>query len=105
MVVLVVRFLALTVIALTVSGARPNRAAAPAVCAICRLSVHGVYNWCQGCGHGGHEECLGRWFKQWNICPTGCGHLCIPGCKLWPDGGAAGAADDGAAVVGGADAR
>lgn len=43
-------------------------------CFYCRLPVKGLYLWCQSCCHGGHVECLSRWFTNNSKCP--CGHLC-----------------------------
>ena len=48
----------------------------PVDCAICQLPVRGAYVWCQGCGHGGHFECMKEWFSTQAFCPTGCGHEC-----------------------------
>ncbi|ORZ34773.1 WD40-repeat-containing domain protein [Catenaria anguillulae PL171] len=46
-------------------------------CSLCHRVVKGQYVWCQGCGHGGHVQCLYAWFMQGNKeCPTGCGHEC-----------------------------
>eukprot|EP00912_Choanoflagellata_sp_UC4_P000074 UC4_evm4s51 len=45
-------------------------------CSICHLPVKGSYVYCQGCGHGGHSNCMQSWFSSHKICPTGCGHLC-----------------------------
>ena len=41
-----------------------------------RLSVTGLYVWCQGCGHGGHVDHMRQWFKNHSYCPTGCLHIC-----------------------------
>jgi len=49
-----------------------------ASCAICQLPVSGIFVWCQGCAHGGHIEHWNEWFKNFNVCPTGCLHQCIP---------------------------
>lgn len=48
-------------------------------CGICHQLVKGMYAWCQGCGHGGHLDCLQAWFHPIHSpppCPTGCGHNC-----------------------------
>lgn len=45
-------------------------------CSLCHLPIHGVYTWCQECGHGGHTECMEAWFKEESQCPAGCGHQC-----------------------------
>ena len=31
-------------------------------CVICRKGVKGRWVMCQGCGHGGHDECLRDWY-------------------------------------------
>lgn len=36
----------------------------------------GLYVWCQGCSHGGHEGHMRQWLARKRVCPTGCGHLC-----------------------------
>jgi hypothetical protein len=46
-------------------------------CAVCHLTVQGVYVWCQSCGHGGHMEHMQGWFQQHAVCPTGCLHRCV----------------------------
>jgi len=54
-----------------------DRCNAPAPpCALCHLPVHGPYAWCQGCGHGGHQQCMNEWFKTEVECPAACGHVC-----------------------------
>ncbi|UXI18339.1 hypothetical protein NH340_JMT04282 [Sarcoptes scabiei] len=45
-------------------------------CAICHVTVRGLYIWCQGCAHGGHLKHMLEWFKTSLFCPTGCGHQC-----------------------------
>ena len=50
---------------------------ARARCSVCQLPVRGLHSWNQGCGHGGHAECMRAWFAAGNLeCPTGCGHIC-----------------------------
>jgi len=52
-------------------------------CAMCRGPVvRGVVAWCQGCGHGGHEECIAAWVEAGRRhsarCPVGnCLHVCF----------------------------
>lgn len=47
------------------------------MCAVCELPIRaGLQVWCQGCGHGGHFECIRDWFKDCVFCPSGCGHAC-----------------------------
>ena len=58
------------------ASASQNRPA-KAVCAVCRLTVRGLFVWCQGCSHGGHEACLRPWYELSLECPTGCGHCCL----------------------------
>ncbi|XP_023244800.1 GATOR complex protein WDR24-like [Centruroides sculpturatus] len=48
----------------------------PAPCSICHQIVRGLYVWCQGCCHGGHQKHMEKWFQNHRECPTGCGHLC-----------------------------
>ena len=47
-------------------------------CAICHEPVHTLFTWCQHCSHGGHLECFDEWFVEFNVCPSGCGHGCVP---------------------------
>jgi len=42
-----------------------------------RLSVSGLWAWCQGCGHGGHLAHMLEWFKGHALCPTGCRCVCV----------------------------
>ena len=42
----------------------------------CNMYALRRYVWCQGCGHGGHVDCLRGWFGQCAECPAGCGHRC-----------------------------
>jgi len=46
-------------------------------CSICDLPVNGLFVWCQGCGHGGHQQHLQQWFQTEETCPAGCQHHCI----------------------------
>jgi len=46
------------------------------LCFLCHEPVKGLFVWCPGCGHGGHLEHAVEWFKQKEMCPTGCGHRC-----------------------------
>lgn len=47
------------------------------LCTICQVPVRRrLYVWCQGCGHGGHIDCMKDWFKDYVFCPSGCGHVC-----------------------------
>ena len=46
------------------------------VCSVCRMTVRGVFLWCQGCGHGGHYDHLKEWFTTQRDCPAACGHEC-----------------------------
>lgn len=47
-------------------------------CAVCRRPVRGLMLWCQGCAHGGHLTHISEWFSRYRLCPTGCGHRCVP---------------------------
>ena len=47
-------------------------------------NILGLWTWCQGCGHGGHSQCLASWFADTRICEgtcpvVGCGHDCVEG--------------------------
>lgn len=37
----------------------------------------GIYMWCPICCHGGHTDCLKKWFAANAMCPAGCGHSCM----------------------------
>ena len=45
-------------------------------CSICCSAVRGAYTWCLSCNHGGHVQCHQAWFKEQNMCPSGCGCEC-----------------------------
>jgi len=45
-------------------------------CSICCSAVRGAYTWCLSCNHGGHVQCHQEWFKEQNMCPSGCGCEC-----------------------------
>jgi WD40 repeat protein len=44
-----------------------------------------LWAWCQGCGHGGHDQCLRVWFalsESSGVCHVPyCGHDCMPGSE------------------------
>lgn len=46
-------------------------------CTVCRISVRGLLSFCRSCGHGGHMFHLIDWFKQYELCATGCGCPCL----------------------------
>jgi hypothetical protein len=46
------------------------------LCVVCNLPVRGLFRWCQICSHGGHNDCLSKWFRQSPCCASGCGHNC-----------------------------
>ncbi|KAL3280859.1 hypothetical protein HHI36_004087 [Cryptolaemus montrouzieri] len=46
-------------------------------CTICHISVRGSANCCIVCGHGGHTTHLLQWFKDNEVCPSGCGCKCL----------------------------
>lgn len=48
----------------------------PTTCALCQLTTKGLFVWCPSCSHGGHLDCMKRWFKNHTVCPTGCLHKC-----------------------------
>ncbi len=60
-------------------------------CSLCLQPVTtGMYLLCPGCAHGGHIDCLQRWYRggenaegapPHGRCPAGCGHVCFPGAK------------------------
>lgn len=45
-------------------------------CSVCRVSCRGLTTLCAVCGHGGHTHHLSQWFKNHDVCPTGCGCNC-----------------------------
>ncbi|XP_043203975.1 GATOR complex protein WDR24-like [Amphibalanus amphitrite] len=51
---------------------------APSTCALCHRVVRGLQVWCQGCAHGGHLSHMRQWFSSNRMCPSGCGHKCVP---------------------------
>ncbi|KAI9828530.1 MAG: hypothetical protein M1819_006586 [Sarea resinae] len=64
---------------------------AQAPCSVCRLRKPALgperestlWAWCQGCGHGGHEECLRAWWadesSEGGCASEGCAHDCTSG--------------------------
>ncbi|KAF3932703.1 hypothetical protein ABW19_dt0203724 [Dactylella cylindrospora] len=48
-------------------------------CMVCHEVVRGRWTMCQGCCHGGHDECLRGWYLESKTkqCPSGCGHDCL----------------------------
>jgi len=48
-------------------------------CSICCHAVRGACLWCPICGHGGHSEHIKTWFERHQMCPTGCGCICVVG--------------------------
>ncbi|XP_037087381.1 GATOR complex protein WDR24-like [Pollicipes pollicipes] len=55
-----------------------HRCRAPSTCAVCHRVVRGLQAWCQGCAHGGHLCHMRQWFSGHRMCPSGCGHVCVP---------------------------
>lgn len=54
----------------------------PLTCALCHVSVKGIYLMCVLCGHGGHPAHITGWFRDSAAeCPTACG------CRCESDGG------------------
>ncbi|GFO43358.1 WD repeat-containing protein 59 [Plakobranchus ocellatus] len=61
-----------------VRGAQCTECSYPALqCSICHIGVRGAANMCIACGHGGHLAHLMEWFKEYDVCPTGCGCHCL----------------------------
>jgi hypothetical protein len=48
-------------------------------CSICCHAVRGACLWCPMCSHGGHAEHMMSWFENHQVCPTGCGCVCVVG--------------------------
>ncbi|KAK6539252.1 SEA (Seh1-associated) complex subunit [Orbilia ellipsospora] len=48
-------------------------------CMVCHQIVRGRWSMCQGCCHGGHDDCLRDWYlgSKMKQCPSGCGHDCL----------------------------
>jgi hypothetical protein len=46
------------------------------LCHLCQQPVKGLLHWCPVCGHGGHPDCVKKWFERFETCPSGCGHKC-----------------------------
>ncbi|KAL7456072.1 hypothetical protein ACHAWC_008345 [Mediolabrus comicus] len=46
-------------------------------CSICCMAVRGACTWCPMCSHGGHADHMMAWFEEHQMCPTGCGCLCV----------------------------
>ena len=46
-------------------------------CSVCHVLVKGLLNFCSKCGHGGHSQHIKDWFLEQNVCPTGCGCMCL----------------------------
>lgn len=51
------------------------------LCVLCQQPVTKMLKWCPICGHGGHRECMQKWFSLHISCPSGCGHQCMLRCK------------------------
>lgn len=45
-------------------------------CVICDHAVRGLFTVCKSCGHGGHMNHLQEWFRNTDVCPSGCGCRC-----------------------------
>nr|CDS33068.1 WD repeat containing protein 24 [Hymenolepis microstoma] len=54
----------------------PSAETALSTCAVCHLTVRGIYLWCVGCSHGGHLHHIREWINKRAECPAGCGHYC-----------------------------
>ena len=46
-------------------------------CSVCCMAVRGACTWCPMCNHGGHADHMMAWFEEHQMCPTGCGCLCV----------------------------
>jgi hypothetical protein len=47
-----------------------------AKCPYCRLSCKTLTAFCLVCKHGGHANCMAKWFQKERFCITGCGCEC-----------------------------
>ncbi|VDL18914.1 unnamed protein product [Hymenolepis diminuta] len=54
----------------------PSAETALSTCAVCHMTVRGIYLWCVGCSHGGHLHHIREWISKRAECPAGCGHYC-----------------------------
>ncbi|KAL5967696.1 GATOR complex protein WDR24 [Taenia solium] len=57
-------------------GRHPSAETALSTCAVCHMTVRGIYLWCIGCSHGGHLDHIREWITRRAECPAGCGHYC-----------------------------
>ncbi|KAL5105302.1 GATOR complex protein WDR24 [Taenia crassiceps] len=57
-------------------GRHPSAETALSTCAVCHMTVRGIYLWCIGCSHGGHPDHIREWITRRAECPAGCGHYC-----------------------------
>ncbi|VDM31435.1 unnamed protein product [Hydatigera taeniaeformis] len=57
-------------------GRHPSAETALSTCAVCHMTVRGIYLWCIGCSHGGHLDHIREWISRRAECPAGCGHYC-----------------------------
>ena len=48
-------------------------------CSLCDRSVRGAATYCLRCGHGGHSNHMNAWFLNNDMCPSGCGCICVGG--------------------------
>mmetsp|Transcript_14646 Transcript_14646/g.13260 ORF Transcript_14646/g.13260 Transcript_14646/m.13260 type:complete len:110 (-) Transcript_14646:157-486(-) len=46
------------------------------LCAVCQRPVKGLIRICPVCFHGGHNDCMIKWFSSCVNCPAGCEHDC-----------------------------
>ncbi|KAM7538522.1 hypothetical protein Aperf_G00000049856 [Anoplocephala perfoliata] len=54
----------------------PSAETVLSTCAVCHMTVRGIYLWCVGCSHGGHLNHIREWINRRAKCPAGCGHYC-----------------------------
>ncbi|CDS38078.1 WD repeat protein 24 putative [Echinococcus multilocularis] len=57
-------------------GRHPSAETVLSTCAVCHMTVRGIYLWCIGCSHGGHLDHIREWITRRAECPAGCGHYC-----------------------------
>lgn len=50
-------------------------------CSVCQQSVKGLSTVCVACAHGGHTLHMEAWFRDHDMCPTGCGCNCTEVAK------------------------
>ena len=51
-------------------------------CSICMVSMKGRIAFCGNCEHASHPTCLAEWYKDNELCPTGCNCNCQVATEL-----------------------